>query len=133
MGLSNCFHIYHFDLEVCKIIENFQAKLHVNRYQLYFIPFLSPTNAHGVRNPRPPGMWSFGALQGRSRECSCQKYFTSQRSTYLWLGFTRPLTPCLRTLLLKTKILSCQKEERNELLKQATAHSSEPLNKPSKM
>lgn len=130
MGLS-CFHIYQLNLEVCKINETFQAKLHENHYLLRFMSF-SHLQMHTRSGMRVLLKVVLCALHGRSRECSCQKDFTSQMSTYLWLGFTSPITPCLRTMLLKRKILSCQKEGRNLLLKQVLAHSSEPVNIPSK-
>lgn len=109
VGLSCSFHICQFDLEECKINETFQAQLYVNHYLLCFMPF---SHLQHTRCQRCLSSWDvvLGTLHSRSRECSCQEDFTSQKSTYLWLGFTSAITPHLRTVLLKTKILFSQKE-----------------------
>lgn len=75
-----------------------------------------------------PVLWKMvlGTLQWRVSECSCQEDLTSRISTFFWLGFTSPIIPCLKTVLLKKQILSSQKEGRNEIPKRLPAHSSKP-------
>lgn len=71
---------------------------------------LSPTyNTQGLRMSWIL-IYGLGHFNSSSRKRSCQKDFPSQMSTCLWLGFTSPIAPCLRTVLLKTKILFSQKE-----------------------
>lgn len=153
--LCNLFHWAHAGLDHC----NHRKKKQYEEW-VYLVLFtfadLIQKNVKSVRLIRPSCMWTIvcymsfshlqhtkgqeclsswevvlGTLHSRSGECSCQKDFTSQMSTYLWLEFTSPIAPCLRTMLLKTKILFSQKEGKEWAPKISTAHSSETLNKPS--
>lgn len=106
-GFIVSFHTCQFDSEECKINEIFQAKLYVICYVLCLSP---PQQYTGGQEFLDPETWSWALYTGGSREQSWQKDFTSHISTHLWLGFTSPVAPCLRTVLLNTKILFSQKE-----------------------